>query len=748
MTNKTLLMLLLVLAAGIGLGGAIQLRYELLGHNEVAPPADDPHAGHDHSEGASQVTVWTDQFEIFLEYPPIMVGTPTAFVTHVSNLVTGEPRRTGPVTFVLSQGTSKAQHIDPAPARTGIYIPELTFPLAGKWNVSLVVPYNGKDNVIALPPVQVYSTDAEIHNAPAPEVIEGLSFLKEQQWKLKTETEVVDLKQISGVQTVAIPQSAVIEEGDQHIAFVQLAGETFAERIVTLGSKADGFVQVLSGVSQGERVVTKGAEAVDQAVHSDAAHAHEGEAPSVSLTDDEIARYGIALATAGPGNLDVHVSLPGQIAINTDRLAHIVPTAAGVVRQVISNVGDKVKAGDVLAWIESPELGKAKVDYLTKWAELGCCAMDLKRTRQIYQSTTKLLETLQTEPPLETLNQIAGEALDINHTTLVSAYAELSLAKAAYLREKPLKEISSKQDFLTAESDLKKAEAKYAAARDSITFQIQKTLIDAERNQQVLEIGAKGAERTLYVLGLKAEDVNDVRLLAQGLSPILDHAHAKVCTNPNCTECKKAFSPRGDKEKLAWYPLRAPFDGTVIKKHITLGEKLTGESDAYTVADINSVWVNLNVHQKHLPQIALGQRVLVDAGPAAGKTEGRISYVSPVVGQSSRTTLARIVLENKLGLLRPGTFVTADVAVDQVPARVAVPKDIIQDMDDHKTVFVRTGNGFEARAVNLGKSNTVLVEITSGLEPGETIVTKNSFRLKAELEKDAGGENAGHGHAH
>jgi multidrug efflux pump subunit AcrA (membrane-fusion protein) len=428
-------------------------------------------------------------------------------------------------------------------------------------------------------------------------------------------------------------------------------------------------------------------------------------------------------------------------------MAHIVPNAAGVVRQVISNIGDKVKAGDVMAWIESPELGKAKVDYLTKWAELGCCAMDLIRTQEIYKSTTKLLETLKANPPLDSLSQIAGAALDTNHTTLISAYAELTLAKAAYLREKPLYEqkISSEQDFLAAENEFKKAEAKYAAVRDSIAFQTQKTLIDAERDQQVLEIGVKGAERTLYVLGLKAEDVNDVRLLAKGLTPSIAK---ELCTDPNCTECKKTFSPRGDKEKLAWYPLRAPFDATVIEKHITLGEKLNAESDAYAIADISSVWVNLNVHQKDIPLIALAQPVAVATSPGTPKVPGRISYVSPIVGQTSRTTLARLILDNKSGTLRPGTFITADVVVNNVPARIAVSKDIIQDIDDKKTVFVQTGHGFEPRTVTLGKSNTNLVEITAGIEPGDKIVTKNSFRLKAELEKTAGGGHAGHGHAH
>jgi len=710
----------------------------LLGRHEADEPAAQPHA---HPEDATQITVWTESFEIFLEHPPIIANEPTEFVTHVSNLLTFEPRTKGPVTFLLSQGSQNPlRHLDPAPARAGIYIPKLVFPRAGQWDISLLIPYKGEDHVVALGPVRVYASDAEAHNAPAPEEIEGLSFLKEQQWRIKTETQPVRIRQAAGVETLAILESAVVEEGDEHVAFVQLAGETFAERILTLGPRAGGLVQVISGLSQGERVVTKGAAAVAQAEH---AGGHAADEQVVHLTADDIKRYGIALGVAGPGNIDVHVTLPGQIAINTDRMAHIVPNAAGVVRQVISNIGDKVKAGDVLAWIESPELGKAKVEYLTKWAELGCCAMDLTRTQEIHKSTITLLETLKAEPALETLSQIAGAALDINHTTLVSAYAELSLAKAAYLREKPLKEISSKQDFLAAESEFKKAEAKYAAARDSIEFEIKKTLIDAERDQQVLKIGVKGAERTLYVLGLKAEDINDVRLLAQGLTGSIEK---ELCTDPNCTECKKNASPRGDKEKLAWYPLRAPFDGTVIEKHITLGEKLTGQADAFTVANINSVWVDLNIHQKDVPLIALAQRVEIAAGPATPNVKGRISYVSPVVGQTSRTTLARVVLDNRLGLLRPGTFVTADVVVDQVHAKIVVPKDIIQDIDDSKTVFVQTDHGFEPRIVTLGKSNTALVEITSGLEPGERIVTKNSFRLKAELQKDTGGGHAGHAH--
>jgi len=194
--------------------------------------------------------------------------------------------------------------------------------------------------------------------------------------------------------------------------------------------------------------------------------------------------------------------------------------------------------------------------------------------------------------------------------------------------------------------------------------------------------------------------------------------------------------------------LRAPFNATVIEKHITLGEKLSGDSSTFTVADLSTVWLDLSIFQKDLPFVKAGQRVKVDMSPVTGKVEGKISYVGPIVGEKTRTALARVVLDNASGKLRPGTFVTAEVLVDKSAAKVVVPKDVIQDINDEPTVFVKCDHGFEARTVTLGRANNVNVEIVSGLREGEQIVTKNSFRLKAELEKVAGGAHAGHGHVH
>ncbi|MHC4631797.1 MAG: efflux RND transporter periplasmic adaptor subunit, partial [Planctomycetota bacterium] len=171
-------------------------------------------------------------------------------------------------------------------------------------------------------------------------------------------------------------------------------------------------------------------------------------------------------------------------------------------------------------------------------------------------------------------------------------------------------------------------------------------------------------------------------------------------------------------------------------------------ADIFVVADLSSVWVDLQVHQKDVGLIRKGQKVIISAKSGVPETKGVIDYVDPVIDETTRTALARLVLDNTSGQFRPGTFITANVLVKKRNAELMVAKSSLQDVDDKTCVFIQDEHGFEARPVTVGWSNDEYVEIVSGLRPGETIVTNNSFRLKAELEKTAGGGHAGHGHVH
>ncbi|MBI4584981.1 MAG: efflux RND transporter periplasmic adaptor subunit [Planctomycetes bacterium] len=146
----------------------------------------------DHPEKSAQVTVWGDRFEAFIEHRPIIAAAPATLVTHLTDLQTLEPRRAGPVKFLLrSAAGASIEHVEPAPARAGIYTPALTIPQPGQWTARLAISTGEGDSIVDLPAFAVFASKDEAVEAPDPEAPEGISFLKEQQWKVKTKAEPV-----------------------------------------------------------------------------------------------------------------------------------------------------------------------------------------------------------------------------------------------------------------------------------------------------------------------------------------------------------------------------------------------------------------------------------------------------------------------------------------------------------------------------------------------------------------------------
>jgi cobalt-zinc-cadmium efflux system membrane fusion protein len=191
---------------------------------------------------------------------------------------------------------------------------------------------------------------------------------------------------------------------------------------------------------------------------------------------------------------------------------------------------------------------------------------------------------------------------------------------------------------------------------------------------------------------------------------------------------------RVESENLATYEIRAAFDGTVIDRHIAPGEAATREQPAFIVADLSTVWVDIRVYQTALPQVSLGQPVVITASHGAADAAGTISYVSPIVDQATRTATARVVLPNPDGVWRPGLFVTATV-FNPVDAAVVVPRRALQTIEGKTVVFVVEGDGFEARPVTLGRVGRSRAEIIRGLSAGERLADERSFLVKAELAK-------------
>ncbi len=197
-------------------------------------------------------------------------------------------------------------------------------------------------------------------------------------------------------------------------------------------------------------------------------------------------------------------------------------------------------------------------------------------------------------------------------------------------------------------------------------------------------------------------------------------------------------------ESLSPYEMKTLIEGTIIEKHITLGEAVSREHAAFVVANMSSVWADITVYQRDLPIVFAGQQATISGGHGLPEVSGEIVYVAPVVSETTRTALARVVLPNPEGAWRPGTFIMARIIVDQFHVPVAVPGTALQMMEGKNIVFVETEDGFVPRPVTLGRADRQRFEILSGLVPGERYVSKGGFTLKAELGKESLGD--GHGH--
>ena len=366
---------------------------------------------------------------------------------------------------------------------------------------------------------------------------------------------------------------------------------------------------------------------------------HEGPAPAehredsgerVRLSAAERAEFGIEVANASPGKLAIQVNTPGEVQVNPNLLAHIVPHVPGVASTVLANVGDRVKQDEILAVLQSQELSELKSAYL-----------------------------------------VARERLE--------------LAQATFDREENLwaQSISSERVFLEARTRL--AEAR---------------------------IDLRVAEQKLRALGFSKAYLE-----------------------------KLSFE---DDERFTRYEIRAPFAGTIIFKHITQGEVLKEDSEAFIVADLRSVWVLLTAYQNDLPFLRTGQPVHIQGSQGGPSTNGTVDYISPIINETLRTATVRVVLPNPEGRWRPGSFVTATIDVEGIDVPILVPGSAVQMFEDHPVVFIETDEGFAPQPVRTGRSNPTHSEIAAGLEPGQPYVSRGAFVLKAQLEKGAFGE----GHAH
>ena len=189
-------------------------------------------------------------------------------------------------------------------------------------------------------------------------------------------------------------------------------------------------------------------------------------------------------------------------------------------------------------------------------------------------------------------------------------------------------------------------------------------------------------------------------------------------------------------QSLTQYELKASLAGTVIDR--TLGEYASEQKPVFVIADLSTVWVDFSVYRRDLKRVGIGDQVFIDPADGGAPVEAKVSYLSPVGSSDTQSAIARAVVANSEQRLRPGLFVTGRLTLSAKTVNVAVKSSALQIWENRTVVFVRNGEKFEARDVEIGARDPQFVEITFGVLEGDVYAAQNSFIIKAELGKGSG----------
>lgn len=232
----------------------------------------------------------------------------------------------------------------------------------------------------------------------------------------------------------------------------------------------------------------------------------------------------------------------------------------------------------------------------------------------------------------------------------------------------------------------------------------RKHLLAAEAELKVAQARLEAAEKKLHLLGFTEEQVAEIT--------------DEHLINPVIT-------------------LFAPIAGKVIKLDAVRGAMVDQGTEIMVILDPDHLVVDAEVYERDIAAVDTGQAVEVSVPAFTGQVfKGTISYVSDVLDEATRTITVRTAVENPDRRLKPGMFANVNILVNHQDDVVVIPAEAVLHDDEGAIVFVRRGDQFERRVVEVGTRENGGVAILHGLSEGEQVVTRGAYQLKAKLRQD------------
>jgi cobalt-zinc-cadmium efflux system membrane fusion protein len=271
-------------------------------------------------------------------------------------------------------------------------------------------------------------------------------------------------------------------------------------------------------------------------------------------------------------------------------------------------------------------------------------------------------------------------------------------------------------------------------------------LLDARAAETQARVAV--SEKTKALAYAKAEAERAERLLEAKAVSKREHAHAQANVTAAQSELEHA---KAELERAAEFlehlsvphdshddvVINSPINGIVIERNVSVGTVVTEATNLIKVADLSSLWAIAEVPERHAASIRVGQRITAKiAAFPESSFSGRVVYQGTELNPQTRTVQVRCLINNARGQLRPEMSALIQLDTGTPQTVLAVPRDAVQEINGERVVFIaHEGGSFEKVTVQAGREQNGLVEISSGLQSSQRVVTRGAFFIKTEFLK-------------
>jgi multidrug efflux pump subunit AcrA (membrane-fusion protein) len=277
----------------------------------------------------------------------------------------------------------------------------------------------------------------------------------------------------------------------------------------------------------------------------------------------------------------------------------------------------------------------------------------------------------------------------------------------------------------------------------------QTALADRARFDSAQALAQTEYDRTQRLYALKAASLEQTQIAHQELVNAQTEAkNASIAVTRERTHLEDTLGVPADvpedshNENDELIPIAAPASGYVLEKSVTPGVTIQPSTDAFVIGDLSRLWLLASVRADQLPRLHVGQSAVISLPDAPGQSlSGKVTNLGQRFDPTTRQMQIRIEFTNEGGRLRPEMLAEAELPVGEKKAALLVPQDAVQQVNGQDAVFVRlSADRFAIRPIQAGDTAHGMVQVLSGIQPADQVVTLGSFLVKSQLLRSSIGD--------